>query len=159
MMADFFRVGKRRSFLNHGLARARVRRSHFHPRFEIGDLLLGKFAATFARRHLHVFIGVTDRLDQKAFLRIARDNRRARIAALQHFVARVEQQPAFDLFGVLAVALVAMLDEEGPDFLLKKLDACTVGFNGSGRGDDASEQQSCCRQKSCLGDAFLHARS
>ena len=121
--------------------------------------MVGKFAAAFAGWHLKIFVRVADRFEQQTLLRITGHNRRAGIAAFQQSVAGVKQQAPFDFFRVLRVTLVAMLDEDRTDFLLKELDAGAVGFGGSRGCNNASEQQTCCPNKSCLADSFLHERS
>src|SRR2546427_12210141 len=89
---------------------ARIRRAHFYPRLQVGDLFRGKLFVLW--RHLEVFICVADRLDQKALFRVAGRDGRAGVAAFEQTIARVEQEAAFDFFRLRAVALVAVLDKD-----------------------------------------------
>ena len=61
---------------------------------------------------------VVDRLDQQALGRLARHQRRTRVAALEDRLERVEPQPAL-LLG-RRVAGIAALDQERPDVLLEE---------------------------------------
>ena len=56
------------------------RRTGLHPRFERGDVSLGQL---FLRRHREVFRRVTHGLEQQTFLRVARHERVAVLAALE----------------------------------------------------------------------------
>ena len=56
------------------------RRTGLHPRFERGDVSLGQL---FLRRHREVFRRVTHGLEQQTFLRVARHERGAVLAALE----------------------------------------------------------------------------
>jgi len=96
---------------------ARIGRAHFHPRRQIGDLVVVEF---FVLGHLQIRIGVTNRLDEQARFRITRHNRQAAVAAFEQRFAAVEQQAAFDFFRKSAVTLVAMVGKNGPDFAFKK---------------------------------------
>ena len=73
-------------------------------------------------------------LISRLLLRVAGDDRRAAVAALEHAVAAVEVEPALELLGGGRVALVAVLDEHRPDLLLEELDAGGVGPGGGGWG-------------------------
>src|SRR5205814_2377686 len=55
------------------------RRSHLDPCSEIGDLAVGKFLVL--GRHLQVFVGVANGLDEQTFLRIAGNDRQPRLAS------------------------------------------------------------------------------
>ena len=68
---------------------ARVGRAHAHPGHEIVHLRRRELSVG---RHLQVGVGVADRLDQQALLRIAGDDGRAADAALFPAAAPVERQ-------------------------------------------------------------------
>ena len=125
-----------------GLGDARVGRAHFHPGFQCGDFFRRQFFAL--GRHLEIFIRVTHRLDQKTFVRIARFDGRAGVAAFQQRFAGIEQQAAFDFFAVLAVALVAVVGEDGADLAFKKLGA--GGIDRRSRHFGQSQQVSASQQ-------------
>ena len=57
---------------------------------------------------------------------------------MQSRVASVEQEAAFDFFGVLRVALVAVLDERWANLRFEKLDPGSIGL-GSEPGGAAPE--------------------
>ena len=89
-----------------------------NPLLEVGH---GLFAQLFLGRHLQVRVGVLDRLDQQALGRVAGHDCLARVAASQDGFAGVELEVAFVLF--VAVALVAIVDEQRPNLAFKELDA------------------------------------
>src|SRR4051794_11361443 len=65
-----------------------------------------------------------DRQDEIARVRIPlHDRRLARLAALEHSLARVEAQAAFQLLRLGAVALVATVHQDGADSLLEEFGA------------------------------------
>jgi len=74
---------------------ARVRRSHFDPRFKARDLSGGELFVF--GRHPQIVVRVTDRLDQKALLNVAGFDGGAGIASFQHALARIQEQAALDL--------------------------------------------------------------
>ncbi len=77
-------------------AGARVRRAHFDPGDEVGDLV---FRQGLAGRHLEVFVSALDDFDEQAFLRFARDHGGdAAAAALAGGFEGVEIEAAFGLF-------------------------------------------------------------
>src|ERR1043166_2178887 len=84
-----------------------IGRAHFHPGFEVRNLLCRKLFVF--RWHLQIRVGVTHRLDEQTFLWITGNDRRASVAALQHVRARIELQPALQLLRRGAVPLVAIL--------------------------------------------------
>src|SRR5687767_11403206 len=92
---------------------ARIGGAHFDPRFQIGDLLVGKLLVV--RRHLEVLVRVTNSADEKTFFGVAGDNGRAAIAAFLPAFAAVKEKAAFEFLRSLAVALVAIVDEDGTD--------------------------------------------
>ena len=63
---------------------------------------------------------MADRRDEQALLGLARDDRRARVAAREHRGARVEPQARLLLLG--PVALDAVLDQDRPDLRLEEPD-------------------------------------
>src|SRR5439155_12823009 len=73
--------------------------------------------------------------------------------------ARIEQQAAFDFLGVLAVALVTMLDEDGADLFLEELDAGLIGFKHRGpRRNKGGQCDGRCQREKPLADCCFHAR-
>jgi len=74
------------------------------------------------RGHLQVLVRVSDRLDDRAFLGLARHDYRPAVAAVHPGLARIKHQAALHLVGVAAVALVAVFDEERADFGLEELE-------------------------------------
>jgi hypothetical protein len=74
------------------------------------------------RRHLQVFIGVTDGLDEQAVVGVSRDDGGAGVAAKQDAVARIEQELALDPVGLVTVALVAVLAQKRADPLFEELE-------------------------------------
>ncbi len=114
----------RRSLLQtgagHGFAGdARVGRAHFDPGRQIGDLFVGQLFAF--GRHLQIGVGVTHGLDEQAFVRIARNDGGAVVAALEQAVAVFQGETALEFCGLGAVAFVTIVDKDGPDFILEKL--------------------------------------
>ena len=116
---------------------ARIWRAYFHPRDEIRDLRFGQLLAL--RRHLQIRIGVPDRFDERAFVGVAGDDHWSAVAAGEQSFASVERQAAFDFLGLLAVALVAMVGEDGPDFVLKEVEL-GAGWFGSVRSDGKNQE-------------------
>src|SRR5207245_6587122 len=96
------------------------------------------------RRHLQVFIRISDRLDQQSLVRLAWNDGRSVVAPLQDPIARVEKQPAFELFGILAMALIAILDKNRPNLFLEKFNARGVRACGIHRKARESDQNYNC---------------
>jgi hypothetical protein len=97
---------------------ARIGRAHLHPCDEVRDLGFGQLLAL--RGHLQIWIRVTNGFNERAFVGVAGNDHGSAVATGEEAVAGVEGQAAFDLLGFLAVALVAMVGEDGPDFVSKK---------------------------------------
>ena len=126
---------------------SRIRRAHPHPGDKVGDLFVAEFAL-FRRRHLQVFVFVTNRLDEQTFVIVARHHARfAGLAAFQHPFPAVEPQIAFDLFAPRAVAFVAALNQHRSDFLFEKLNVSgqTRGNRVKSRSHQKTDQQFCTR--------------
>ena len=103
---------------------ARVGCTHLDPLLEVGDDTLGQ---TRLGRHHQFGVEVGDRPVEIALVRLAGDDRgQAGLTATADCLAQVEPQLALEfalLLRIGRVALVAVLDEDRPDFLFKKLDA------------------------------------
>ena len=125
---------------------ARVGRAHADPRFEVGDLRGGKFLVL--RRHLESAVAIADGADERAGIRIAGDDGGAGIAALEQAVARIEAQAALDAPALGGMALVAILHQHGPDFLLEEI-RLLLRELGRGRGaqtgGEEQQQTGCAR--------------
>ena len=104
------------------------------PVLEGGDFFGGEFAAVavFARRHLEVFVGEADGLDEEALVGIAGDESGAGRAAFAEGVAGVEGEAAFGFALGGVVAGVAGLDENGADGGFEEFDF--GGWEGGGWG-------------------------
>src|SRR5262249_38260070 len=76
----------------------------------------------------HLEIVVANGVNQQALVDVARNDRRARVAALADALARIEEEAALDLLRGGGVALVAVLHEYGTDSLLAELDALRIGL-------------------------------
>ena len=120
-----------------GRSHARIGRAQFDPGHEVGDLAVRKLLAF--RRHLQIGIGVADGFDEHTFFRIAGNDHRAVLAAFEQAFVGIEQQAAFDLLGLLAVAFVAVVGEEWADFVFEELDLGGSRFGTSYR--ETREQQ------------------
>ena len=113
-------------------------RAGLDPFLQRGDVFVAEF---LLRRHPQVAVGVAHGLEQEAGVRLARLDGRSGVAAGHPALAGVEAEAALDLLS-LAVALVAALDQQRPDALLKEL-----VISGSGGeetwtgGDDEKAQQ------------------
>ena len=126
---------------------SRIGRAHLHPGDKVGDLFVAEFAL-FRRRHLQVFVFVTNRLDEQTFVIVARHHARfAGLAAFQHPFPAVEPQIAFDLFAPCAVAFVAALNQHRSDFFFEKLNAPgrTRGNRVKSRSHQKTDHQFCTR--------------
>ena len=111
---------------------SRIWRAHFHPRFQIRDLFSGKFFVF--RRHLQIFIRVTNRFDKKTRLRISGNNGGASIAAFKNAIFGIKQQSAFYFLTVGAVAFVTIVDKQRADFTFEKFKSSGFGRR-SNRGE------------------------
>src|SRR5204863_9303594 len=94
-------------------------RAHLDP---AGDVVDDRGRQLLLRRHLEVGVDVPDRLEEEALLRVAGDDRRAGVAALEDLLAAVEPEGALQLLRLGAVALVAALDEKGSDLFLEEFE-------------------------------------
>jgi hypothetical protein len=112
-------------------------RALLHPVGEKRHLLVRQLLPL--RRHLQVFIGVPDCLDEQTLLGIPGRHRRPGIAAGEYRFARIEHETAFDFLRRVAVAFVALLAEDRLDLLDEKLRAA-LSLHRS-RENDATEQQ------------------
>ena len=90
-----------------GITRARVGGSALHPFFEDGDFV--RRQATF-RGHREILVEVAHGFDDEALREIARNDRRAVVAAVLPAGACVECEAAFGLL-FRRVAIVAALDQ------------------------------------------------
>ncbi len=82
----------------------RVRRAGRHPGAQHGDLV---GLQVLLRRHLRLGAAL-DLQNQRALVGLARHQRRARVAAAHQVLMAFEQQPAFDLRGVVTAQAVAL---------------------------------------------------
>ena len=99
-------------------SRARIGRATRNPLLEVGQHGFRKFAA---RGHLRQRIAVAESGDEAAFGWLPRHDRRTRHATLQQPFPGVEHQAALRRRHLGAVAAVALLGEDRPDFGLEKL--------------------------------------
>ena len=102
-----------------GRALGGPRSAPLHPGGEIGDRLGGQLPAW---RHPQVDILIADRLDQPALLRLPRHHRGPTVAALEQPGPAIELETALHFLRFDGVATIAMLDQEGPNFLLEEVD-------------------------------------
>ena len=105
------------TFRHRSIPRARIRRPHLHPFFQIRDLRVRQL---LLGRHLEILIIITHAFDQHALIRIVRHDDRSINAALTQTFACIQQQRALHLFAAGAMALVAVIGQKGADFRLKK---------------------------------------
>ncbi len=84
------------------------------------------------RRHLQLVIRLENSLNQQAVLGVAGDDGRPAIAALEQAIAVVDAQPALGV-GAGRMAVVAVVDQERPDFFLEELDRIPRRSDDSGR--------------------------
>ncbi len=117
MVAPHAAVGRGASLRDQ---RPRVGRPAADPLGDVRDLLVGKPVAL--GRHLEVVVPVADRVDDEAVGGLSRRDRRPRVAAVEHPLARVQHEAALDLVGQAAVALVAAVGEDRPDPRLEELE-------------------------------------
>jgi hypothetical protein len=107
---------------------ARIGRAHLHPGDEVCDLGVGKLFTL--RGHLQIRVGVTDCFDERTLVGVAGNDHGSAVAAGEEAVAGVEGQAAFDLLGFLAVTLVAMVGEDGADFVFEEVELGAGWFRG-----------------------------
>jgi hypothetical protein len=105
------------------------------PGDEVGDDGVGEFG--FFGGHLEVFFEVLDGADEEAGIWVAgKDGGLTTVSAFLPTGFGVEVEVAFEFFGLGAVARVAMLGEDGADFLLEESDACGLGGERGGSGEE-----------------------
>ncbi len=102
---------------------SRIDRAIANPLSEIIDDFLAKRSI---RRHLQLGVVVSDGFDQEAFVRLAGDDRFSRVTTSPPSGPGVERQSAINL-GLSRMALVTMLDQNGPNTPLEK--CLTLGMN------------------------------
>src|SRR5439155_13355287 len=122
---------------------ARIRGAHANPRFQIANLWRRQ---NFLWRHLQLAVGVAHRMNQSALFRVAWDDYRSRFTAFHPPVAGIQQKAPFDFLGAGAVALVTLLRQHRPDFLLEELDAFAgelflARFDSARRGKRAQPER------------------
>ena len=93
------------------------------------------------RRHAQIFIGVSNRLDEQAFLRVPRNDGRAGLADFQQAVARIEKEAAFELFTFVTVTFVTILDQQWPNLFFEELSPVRNRALGVQSQDGQQKQQ------------------
>ena len=123
-----------------GVVLSRIGSSAFHPGDEVPNDGLRQFPRG---RHLEFLVAVPDRLDEAAGFGVARHEGRTRVTALEEAGTGIEVQPPFELFRLRAVALEAVLDQDGSDLVLEEFDALAGGVlpRGRSRTDPAQQDQ------------------
>ena len=124
----------RRGFLRPG-------RTVLHPRREIRNLL--RRQPPFGR-HLHILVGVMNRLDEQTFLGVARNESGPGVTTLEHPFAGVQEQTALDFLAGRAVTFVTALDEHRPHARLEELQ---VGRSEFSRENSPPRQQKTTAEK------------
>ena len=97
----------------------RERQSAPDPFGEHGDL---SFRQLPGRRHLHVLVVVSNRLNDQALLDITDHRCRPAVTAGKNRFAAVEQQPALQLLRLRRMTFKAALNEQRPNSLLKEVE-------------------------------------
>src|SRR5438128_1235107 len=100
-----------------GGAIARIKGPLLDPGRKVCDHRVGQFSPW---RHLELLIAKS--LQKQAGRRIARNNGRAALAAFPDAIAAIQQQSTADLLRAGRVTLIAMIYQDGPNFLLEELD-------------------------------------
>ena len=72
------------------------------------------------RGHLEFLVFITDGCDEETLVGLAGDEGGAGVATHEKRGGRIEEEPAFDAVGVVAVAFVTVLDEDGADLVLEE---------------------------------------
>ena len=109
-----------------GLIGSRVGSAHHDPCFEITDHQRGQFRTILG--HFKFLVLVADRPEQQALIRLAGDDHRSAITALDQAAPPIQRQAALGLVAAV-VALVAMLGEDGSNVFLEKLDLLRRGIS------------------------------
>ena len=122
-----------------GAVVAGIRRAEFHPCDKILDLVRGELVRVLGR-HLQVFVDPANGADQQAAAGIAGQDHAAGAPAGEQQLAAVEAQLALLLFA--AVTFEAAVDQDGADFVFKKLHARAgrVGLGGGDGGQRCTEE-------------------
>ena len=118
-----------------GGATAGIGRAEGHPAYQSFDLAPAQPALG---RHLQVRIFVADRLDEAALLRLAGDDDRPALAALDPALPAVEEQPPLEPLRPGRVTAVALAHQERPDLALEEIELIAWNLVRPGRqgGDD-----------------------
>ena len=116
---------------------ARIGGAHFDPALEIGDDGGLQFRAGL--RHREIVVGVAHRLKEQAGGGIAADEGGAGVAAVEEGLAVVEGEAGF-AFPAGAMALVAILGEDGADFGFEKFEV-GGGQRGAGGGEEYADDE------------------
>ena len=98
---------------------ARIRSAHFDPGGQVRDVFIRQLLVL--GRHLEIGIRIANCFNQKTLFRIAGDNSWRGIAAFEQTFFGVQQQTAFDLLGLLAMAFVTVINQDGTDFGFEEL--------------------------------------
>ena len=106
--------------------------SYRNPSLQHSDL---RITEPILRWHLKVAILVSDSLDQKASVRVTRQEHGARISASEQAGARIEQQAAIAL--VARVTFVTVLDQQRSYLAFKELDPTGVARQRKRRENDS----------------------
>ena len=96
--------------------------AHLDPLLERGDLGVGDLATLLLRRHGDLGVAVMDGQQQERLGDVTGHHGRTLVAALEHAVARIEDQAALRGAFLDRVTLVAMLGEDRADVLLEELE-------------------------------------
>ena len=140
-----------------GLAVARIGRADFHPLLEVGDHLGGELVLLRRHGHVGILVLVAHGDEEQALLGLAGDDGGAAVAAFEHRFCGVEQQAALDFLAAGAVAFVATLHEDGPDFFLEKIELREVGRCRRACEIRELQRRHCCGDANALG-ALAHVR-
>lgn len=108
---------------------ARIGRAHLDPTFKIGDDALVELSVG---GHLDFVVGVAERAKEKRGFGIAGDDGWAGVASFEERGGIIEAETAFGFVRFKAVAVVAVLDEDGTDFGFEKFDGSGIGFGERG---------------------------
>ena len=128
-------IGPRR---DHGcVGGSGVRGAEGDPPLEVGD---DRGRQPAIRRHLDRAL-VAKHLDEQAVIGRARHDDRAAVATGPEPLGVDQGEPGADPFRISAVALIAALDQDWPDFRLEMLEIFWGKFLGLRRRSSASDQE------------------